>query len=1014
MNAFRSDESPLTLPPTAAPGAPPGFPLVATIAPLAAAGVMWALTQSPFALMFAGLSPVIALASVADGRRQSRRARRRATKERADATRQLTARVRDRHERELLERRSRTPSARFGMSDAGRAGRWTGDPSRFAAVSLGSGTVSSTIRVGGEPLDDEERALLHDFAQLADAPVEVDATGGIGLIGSPALTRSIARALVVQLVHAFPPDVLTIAAVPEIGWDWARALPHWSAQGSAHGSAQGSADGGADSSEHCTVRVVEASAPGASGSWVSAPGSGKGSALIVIARSVDELTFPCRVIARIDGPRFATLVAAPSMSPPGMSRIPVPEFVPEVVSGQEALLYAGLLAQHARASGLMRAGTMLPDAIGFAELERGSVEDSSRSLTATLGVGSDGPLTVDLVAEGPHAVVAGTTGSGKSELLTTWVASLAATYTPQSVGFLLVDFKGGSAFAPLIGLPHCLGVITDLGPAEAERALRSLKAELRRRERMLADWGVRSIAESGGRLGRLVIVVDEFAAMLDGFPELHALFVDIAARGRSLGVHTILCTQRPAGVVRDALLANCAMRISLRVHDALDSIAVVGTDAAAKLPTARPGRCVIARGGVITTAQIAVTTRDHIDSIVHERSGSPAAPQRRPWLDPLPAVITLESVSPAEGGGAVLAVEDVPDEQRQNVVTLRDDEGHLLISGVHGSGKTTAVQTIAGQHEGSSIVVEGPEQLWDVLLNVLGNGPGSRLSNPPVNGQHQTLLIDDLDAHIARMPSEYQDATVDALARILREGPGRAVSVVATVQRMTPMLRTCGSLFSSTLLLEQNDRHDYALAGGPSGLYDGRHRPGSGVWRGHRVQIVSTGLSSTGLSTTTRSVPSEEPDYLPDVDLAAGRTLLVSRAAPMRARELRESDPSVEVVEIDATVTPQGFVSMTQPADGLEVSDRAAPLPSVVLAADPATWQSAWQLFAALRPGSTIVFDRCSVADFRALLNTRELPPMIDGPDRVWVVDSDGRFWRARLNPRSGLGTGQRVGQAAS
>jgi S-DNA-T family DNA segregation ATPase FtsK/SpoIIIE len=999
VNAFRSDEPPLTLPPTAAPGAPPGFPLVATIAPLAAAGVMWALTQSPFALMFAALSPVIALAGVADGRRQSRRARRRAAKERAAAIEQLTARVRDRQERELLDRRALTPSATVVMSDAGRAGRWTSDAGRFATVSPGFGTVPSAIRVGGEPQDDDERELLEQSAYLADAPIEVDATGGIGLIGSQALTRSMARALVVQLVHAFPPDLLAVAAVPPVGWDWARALPHWSADGS----------------EHNTVRVVEARAPGVPASGLPAHTSGSRTALIVLAESLDELTLPCRVIVRLDTPRRARLIAAPNLSAPNLSRAPMPEFVPELISGQQASLYAGLLAQHAQASGLMRAGAVMPDAIGFGELEHGPVPDSARSLTATLGVGPDGPLTLDLVADGPHAVVAGTTGSGKSELLTTWIAALAATYTPQSVGFLLVDFKGGSAFAPLIGLPHCLGVITDLGPAEAERALRSLKAELRRRERMLADWGVRSIAESGGRLGRLVIVVDEFAAMLDGFPELHALFVDIAARGRSLGVHTILCTQRPAGVVRDALLANCALRISLRVHDALDSIAVVGTDAAAKLPAARPGRCVIASAGVIATAQIAVTSREHIDAIVLECSRSQAIPQRRPWLDPLPELISLESVSPPEHGSAVVAVEDVPDEQRQNVATWRGDDGHLLITGVHGSGKTTAVQTIARQHEANSIIVDGPERLWDTLMNVLGNGNGpaithvNDLSHPSASGQHRTLVIDDLDALIARMPSEYQDATVEALARVLREGPRRAVSVVATVQRMTPLLRSCGSLFSSTLLLEQNDKHEYALAGGPSELSDARRRPGSGVWRGHRVQIVSTGLVSAG-----RPVQANEPERVPDVDLAAGRTLLVSRAAPMRARELREFNPAVAVVEIDAAVTPQTLASITQSTESLDVSDRTAPPASVVLAADPATWQSAWQVFAALRPGSTIVFDDCTVADVRALLNTRQLPPMIDGQDRVWVVDQEGRLSRARLNVRSGLGAGQRVGQTAS
>src|SRR5690606_24676261 len=105
----------------------------------------------------------------------------------------------------------------------------------------------------------------------------------------------------------------------------------------------------------------------------------------------------------------------------------------------------------------------------------------------------------------------------------------------------------------------------------------------------LRDLGVRDIGQAPA-LARLVIVVDEFAAMLDGFPDLHALFVDIAARGRSLGLHLILCTQRPAGVVKDSLLANCGLRMSLRVNNRADSTAILATDAAALIPATLPGR----------------------------------------------------------------------------------------------------------------------------------------------------------------------------------------------------------------------------------------------------------------------------------------------------------------------------------------------------------------------------------------------------------------------------------------
>src|SRR5690606_33294925 len=121
-------------------------------------------------------------------------------------------------------------------------------------------------------------------------------------------------------------------------------------------------------------------------------------------------------------------------------------------------------------------------------------------------------VEVDLAVEGPHALVAGTTGAGKSELLTTWVLGLALAHPPADLHVLLVDYKGGATFGALTGLPHVLGVLTDLDPGATSRALASLRAELARRERLLAAAGVRSLAEHtpGGRPPRLLIVVDEF------------------------------------------------------------------------------------------------------------------------------------------------------------------------------------------------------------------------------------------------------------------------------------------------------------------------------------------------------------------------------------------------------------------------------------------------------------------------------------------------------------------------
>src|SRR5690606_38751968 len=158
-------------------------------------------------------------------------------------------------------------------------------------------------------------------------------------------------------------------------------------------------------------------------------------------------------------------------------------------------------------------------------------------------------------------------------------------------------------------LPHVVGIVTDLDEVAAARALRSLRAELRHRESLLAERGARSIEELADgvpALARLVIVVDEFAALTAGFPELHEVFADLAARGRSLGVHLVLCTQRPAGSVRDSVLANCTLRISLRVNNRADSIAVVGEPGAAALPRHPVGRAIIARDEGSVLVQLAV------------------------------------------------------------------------------------------------------------------------------------------------------------------------------------------------------------------------------------------------------------------------------------------------------------------------------------------------------------------------------------------------------------------------
>ena len=176
-----------------------------------------------------------------------------------------------------------------------------------------------------------------------------------------------------------------------------------------------------------------------------------------------------------------------------------------------------------------------------------------RSTFVIVGESYDGPFGIDLRKDGPHALIAGTTGSGKSELLQTIVASLAVANRPDEMTFVLVDYKGGSAFADCAQLPHTVGMVTDLDPHQVERALASLSAELTRREHILAAAGAKDIEDyqllvderQARPLPRLVIVIDEFASMVRDLPDFVSGMVNIAQRGRSLGIHLILGRSGP-------------------------------------------------------------------------------------------------------------------------------------------------------------------------------------------------------------------------------------------------------------------------------------------------------------------------------------------------------------------------------------------------------------------------------------------------------------------------------------
>jgi DNA segregation ATPase FtsK/SpoIIIE-like protein len=189
------------------------------------------------------------------------------------------------------------------------------------------------------------------------------------------------------------------------------------------------------------------------------------------------------------------------------------------------------------------------------------------------------------------------------------VASLAVANRPDAMTFVLVDYKGGAAFRDCVNLPHTVGMVTDLDTHLVERALTSLGAELTHCEHQLADAGAKDLEDyldyATRRPGlapipRLLIVIDEFASMARELPDFVTGLVNVAQRGRSLGIHLILATQRPSGVVSAEIRANTNLRVALRMTDAGESTDVIDARDAAGIPAGHPGRGFRAPSGVET------------------------------------------------------------------------------------------------------------------------------------------------------------------------------------------------------------------------------------------------------------------------------------------------------------------------------------------------------------------------------------------------------------------------------
>lgn len=259
---------------------------------------------------------------------------------------------------------------------------------------------------------------------------------------------------------------------------------------------------------------------------------------------------------------------------------------------QSAHLFSSLQAQSARQKN--RTDDMAVESV----LQRWSTQRYASDIRCYLGVSSGGSLNIGLSEHGPHWLLGGTTGAGKSQLLRSLVLSAALRYPPERLGLILVDFKGSAGLGPLAQLPHALSVLSNFDVSAVERALEFLRADIHRREVDLQALGVNSYrdylascqaAGTTPRYPELLIVVDEFRMLIDSMPDAMAELMRIATIGRSLGLHLVLATQRPQGAISQDIRANIATSICLRVASAQDSYNLLEHESAAYISAAHPG-----------------------------------------------------------------------------------------------------------------------------------------------------------------------------------------------------------------------------------------------------------------------------------------------------------------------------------------------------------------------------------------------------------------------------------------
>ena len=755
--------------------------------------------------------------------------------------------------------------------------RENGDPD-FLDGRLGIGEMLSTFTVEvppqsqfqltPDPLEEQARALPKAYGRIANSAVALQLAdiGAAGFVGRRETLINTVRALLLHLIaHHSPSEVKVVVLSPESEtgeWNWVRWMPqNWSDGREVRFFGNSKATqasvltyletvlkqrknqiGENDSGSHLLAMPVFVVVWGDVQLWrgpdaikfaplvdmILKDGKGLGVYSLFLSEQIARVPKACDAVVDLSTqPAILRLVGT---TPQKFS------FTPDAADRALAWQFAQALSAIRLTEAGGGAANLPPTTTLLELLEEARVEDldvlefwklsdPTKNLGVPIGIGAGGKklyLNLHEKGHGPHGLVAGTTGSGKTALLSTYLAVASLLYHPHELGFIGIDFKGGDLVRDLRDLPHMIGVMTNLESSGTGRAIKILRGEIKKRQGLFNAAGIGNIYDyqamrrkgepkASQPMPHLVIVCDEFAELKKEQPEFIRELVSISRVGRSLGIHLILATQKPAGVISDEIWSNSHFHLCLKVASIEDSREMLRRPEAADITRqgrayfqvgmnevfelfqaawgdapytpenvyssqsrvkqvhpdgAReelwPPKTVVAGNGKTQLQELAKRVRDVAAANGIERVEGI-------WVPALQEIagITLRDILPTDTGWdgsgwttpssvlqPVMGIKDDPENQRQEVLRIElEDDGHFVLFGAPGAGKTTCLHSLVA----SMAIEHTPEQVQMYLLDFSGRTLGIFENLPHVgavitNGETERLrrLFNLLNEEIER------------------------------------------------------------------------------------------------------------------------------------------------------------------------------------------------------------------------------------------------------------------------